>query len=492
MQQLTEEIMAKNTFYVTTPIYYPNDEPHLGHAYTTVAADVLARWNKLLGKDVFFLTGTDEHTKKVILAAEKVGKDPKTFTDELTPKFKEAWDKLNINCDRFIRTSDKDHKNFVQHILSVVNKKGDIYKGEYSGLYCVGCEAYYTEKDAVEFKCPIHETKLENLKEETYFFKLSAYEKRLLKLYEDNPGLISPEGRRKEIINRIKEGLRDLSISRKGLSWGIELPFDKDHRAYVWFDALTNYLSGVGGIEDPKLFKKFWPADVHIIGKDILWFHTIIWHAMLLSAGYELPKNVFAHGWWTVKSKKMGKSAGNSIKIDQLISYGGVDSARYFLLRNAPFGDDGDFSEDALIERHNSELADKLGNLVSRVSALVEKYNLSETDALDISETVKKVESHLERLEFDKALNMIFSFIDYCNEYIQEKKPWETKDNKVLYQLSNAIKDIAILLSPFIPETCDKISKVFNFEIEYKGLKEKLKISKIKKAEVLFNKIEND
>ncbi len=473
--------------YFTTPIYYPNDVPHLGHAYTTIAADVLSRWNKLLGKEVFFLTGTDEHGKKLASTAEKAGKKPKEFIDNLIPEFKKAWESLNIEYDRFIRTTDPDHEKIVKEILQKVYDNGDIYKGEYEGLYCTSCEAYYTEKDAPDLKCPIHEKPLEKLKEESYFFRLSKYQKFLLDLYKKNPDFISPKTKRKEIINRVKEELRDFSISRTSFDWGIPLPFDKKHVTYVWFDALLNYYSAT---QSSEKLKKFWPADVHIIGKDIIWFHTVYWPAMLKSAGLELPKKVFSHGWWTINSKKMGKSAGNALKVQELIDIAGVDSARYFLLRETPFGDDGDFSEEMLVERHNNELANKLGNLVSRVSALAEKYSIEKTEStLKIKDIKNKVESHLNNLEFDKALNEIFAFIDKCNEYIQDKKPWETQDKKVLYELSNAIKDISILLSPFIPETSEKIAKTFNFEISLDELDRPLKETNIKKAEILFKKI---
>ncbi|MBX4212192.1 methionine--tRNA ligase, partial [Candidatus Pacearchaeota archaeon] len=461
-------------YYVTTPIYYPNDIPHIGHAYTTLSGDVLARWHRLQGKEVFFLTGTDEHGKKIEEAAKKAKLSPKTFVDHLVPKFKEAWKKLNINYDRFIRTTDSDHEQAVQVILSEVHKKGDIYEGYYEGYYCTACEAYYTEKDLVDGCCPIHKTKIEKLKEESYFFKLSKYQKKLLEYYKKNPGFISPDHRRQEIINRVKEGLQDLSISRTSFSWGIPLPFDKNHVCYVWFDALVNYISGIGYLENKTRFKKFWPVDVHLIGKDILWFHAVIWPAILLAAGIELPKKIFAHGWWTFNNEKISKSRGKVINVDELIGIAGVDSARYFLLRETPFGEDGDFSEQALIERHNHELADKLGNLVSRVTALAEKYGIEKTTPLDSKKVVKKVEKHIENYELDKALNEIFAFIGECNEYVQKKKPWETKDKKVLYQLVNAIKDISILLSPFIPETAEKIAKDIKFEISLNSLEKPL------------------
>ncbi len=525
-------------FYITTPIYYPNDIPHIGHAYTTVAADVIARWHKLSGEKVRFLTGTDEHGKKIQDTAEKKGKTPKEFVDELIPKFKDAWKKLGINYDRFIRTTDKDHEKVVQEILQKVYDKKEIYLGEYEGYYCTGCEAYYTEKDLEEGCCPIHKTKIEKLKEPSYFFRLSKYQKKLLEFYKKNPDFISPDFRKKEIINRVKEGLEDLSISRTSFDWGIQLPFDKKHVCYVWFDALLNYYSGADG---------FWPADVHLVGKDILWFHSVIWPAMLLSAEIELPKKVFAHGWWTFNNEKISKSRGKVINVDELISIAGVDAVRYFLFRETPFGEDGDFSEKALIERYNNELADKLGNLVSRVAALIEKYGLEKTElkklpneiitdlkkekgfltrgiiintkAIDISEKIynwgiiyphtnKKdyhpnslnellnallieIEKNFNELKIDKALNEIFSFIDSCNEYIQAKKPWETHDKKVLYELADSIKAIAILISPFIPESAEKIAKQFGFEIKYENINKPLNDKvKIKKEEVLFKKIE--
>lgn len=477
--------MAKK-FYVTTPIYYPNDIPHIGHAYTTIAADIIARWHKLKGEEVFFITGTDENAKKVFLVAEEKGEDTKEFVDKLTEDFKDAWRKLNIKYDRFFRTTDKDHIREVMNILNKTYEKGDIYKGFYEGNYCVGCEAYYTEKDLNEGCCPIHKTKTELMKEESYFFKLSKFQKKLIKFYEENSEFISPKNRRLEIINRVKDGLKDLSISREDYGWGIKLPFDELHVVYVWYDALTNYYTATR----EKGKEKFWPADVHLVGKDILWFHAVIWPAMLMSVGIKLPKKIFAHGWWTFNKEKISKSRGKVVNIDELISIAGVDSARYFLFRATPFGDDGDFSEKALIDRHNNELADKLGNLVSRVSALAEKYGLEKTeDKLLEKLNLKKIEKSFENYEFDKVLNEIFAFIDICNEYIQNEKPWETKDKKILYELSDSIKAIAILLYAFIPSTSEKIAKQFEFRINFKEIEKPLKISKIKKSEILFKKI---
>jgi methionyl-tRNA synthetase len=471
----------KEKFYVTTPIYYPNDVPHIGHAYTTIAADIIARWNKLQGKEVFFLTGTDDHGKKIANAAKKAGKTPKQFTDDLIPEFKSAWKKLNIDYDKFIRTTDPDHQKIVQKVLQKCFDKGDIYKGEYEGLYCTGCEAYYTEKDLEDGCCPIHKKPIEKLKEETYFFKLSKYQDKLLKFYEKNPNFISPKHRKQEIINRVKEGLRDLSISRTSFDWGVPLPFDKSHVAYVWFDALFNYYSAT----QKKDKQKFWPTDLHIIGKDIFWFHTVYWPAFLMSAGIELPKQVFAHGWWTFNKEKISKSRGKVVGIDELIEIAGLDSARYFLFREASFGEDGDFSKNALIERHNNELADKLGNLISRVSGLIEKNGCKQNKKWRVpritAEGEKYVDEYIENMELNKALNVIFIYIDSSNKWVQENKPWGIKDKSeqkaVLYNLKEEILKIAKLLSPFIPDTAEKIQKIF-------------KTNKIKKAPILFKKIE--
>ncbi|MBI4116461.1 methionine--tRNA ligase [Candidatus Pacearchaeota archaeon] len=458
-------------FYVTTPIFYPNDIPHVGHAYTAIAADILARWHRLKGEDVFFLTGTDEHGKKIESAAKKQGKKPKEFVDELVKKYKDDWKKLNVDYDRFIRTTDKDHEKVVREILQKCYDKKDIYLGKYEGFYCTPCEQYYTEKDLVDGFCPVHKIKAEKLKEKSYFFKLSKYRKKLLALYKK--GFILPKSREMEIINRVRGGLQDLSISRTSFDWGIKLPFDEKHIAYVWFDALTNYYSATR----EKGKEKFWPADLHLMGKEILWFHSAIWPAILLSAGIKPPKNVFAHGWLTIEGEKISKTTGNVINVDELVSLAGLDSARYFLMRSVPFGEDGDFSRTALVDRHNNELADKLGNLVSRVSALAEKYGIEKTQN-DLMKKFKEkeIENHFENYELDKVLNEIFAFVDICNEYVQEKKPWETHDKKVLFELVEAIRKISFYLSPFIPQTSEKINKIFE-------------TNKIKKAEVLFKKI---
>ncbi|MCK5449471.1 methionine--tRNA ligase [Candidatus Pacearchaeota archaeon] len=480
----------KQKFYVTTAIDYVNAEPHIGHAYQKIVADVLARWNKLNGKDVLFVTGTDEHGKKVEDATKETGKAPQEFVDEVSEKFKEAWKSLNINYDRFIRTTDKDHKKIVTEFIKKCEANDDIYLGKYSGFYCTGCEAYYTEKDCPDLICPHHKRPLEKIEEETYFFRLSKYQKFLLDYYKKHPEFILPKSRKNEIVNRVKEGLKDLSITRTSFDWGIPFPLDKKHVTYVWFDALINYYTATRekGRED------FWgKPTVHLLGKDNAWFHTVYWPAMLKSAGIELPKTIFNHGFLSFNGEKISKSLRNAISPITLVEKYGADSVRYFCLRQFPFatGDDGDFNETALINRHNDELANKLGNLVSRTSALAEKYGIEKsayhgqkksTICEDTSNSLlkqlklNKIEKLINNYELDKALNEIFAFIGICNEFVQSKKPWETHDRKVLYQLVESIREVAKLLYPFIPESAEKISEVF-------------KTDDIKKAPILFKKI---
>jgi methionyl-tRNA synthetase len=467
----------KEKFYVTTAIDYVNAAPHIGHAYQKIVADVLARWNKLQGKEVLFVTGTDEHGKKVENSAKEAGKNPKEFVDEVSKEFVKAWSALNIEYDRFIRTTDKDHQEIVADIIKKCEANGDIYLGEYEGFYCTGCEAYYTEKDCPDLICPLHKKPLEKIKEETYFFKLSKYQKFLLDLYKKHPEFILPKSRRNEIINRVKEGLRDLSITRTSFDWGIPFPLDEKHVTYVWFDALINYYTATR----EKGRGDFWGSPtVHLLGKDNTWFHTVYWPAMLKSAKIELPKTTFNHGFLSFNGQKISKSLGNSISPVTLAKKYGADSVRYFCLRQFPFatGEDGDFREIALVNRHNDELANKLGNLVSRTSTLAEKYGIKKTtNSLIKKLKLKQIEKLVDNYELDKALNEIFAFIDICNEYIQSEKPWETHDAKILYELVESIREIARLLSPFIPESAEKISKIFE-------------TNKIKKAPVLFKKIE--
>jgi len=475
-------------FYVTTAIDYPSAEPHIGHGYQKIVADVLFRWNKLLGKDAWFLTGTDEHGKKIERIANEKKKTPKDFVDEVSEKFKESWSALNIFPSRFIRTTDEDHMKLVCEVIKKCNAKGDIYKGTYKGYYCVDCESYITEKDLVDGKCPFHpKKKIELLEEESYFFKLGKYQKFLLDLYAKHPEFILPKERRNEIIQRVKEGLNDLSISRTSFKWGIPFPLDDKHIVYVWMDALFNYLSGAG--KD----KKYWPANIHLLGKDNSWFHCVYWPAFLKSAGYELPKTVFVHGFLTFNGKKISKSLGNAISPKILVDKYGADSVRYFVCRQFPFaeGKDGDFSEQALVDRHNNELANKLGNLVSRISSLIEKNGMEKCkNSLAKKLDLKKIEKLFENYEFDKVLNEVFAFIDVCNEYVQNKKPWISGDKKVLYELADSVKTIAILLFPFIPSTSEKIAEQFGFDVKYENIKKSFnEKNKIKKGNILFTKI---
>ncbi len=481
--------MSKEPFYITTAIDYVNAEPHIGHAYQKIVADALARWHTLLGKEVFFLTGTDEYGKKLAQTAEKAGKKPKELVDEMSEKFKHAWKLLNIQYDRFIRTTDEDHHAIVHEFIKKCEANGDIYKDKYEGLYCIGCEAYYTEKDVPDLVCPIHEKPLETIKEESYFFRLSKYQDFLLDLYEKHPEFVQPTSRRNEITNRVKEGLKDLSITRTSFDWGIPFPLEEGHVTYVWFDALINYYSATRKEEN---LNKFWPANLHLLGKDNTWFHTVYWPAMLKSAGIDLPTTTFNHGFLTVNGKKISKSLGNSGAVTEFVEKYGADTVRYLALRQFPFasGDDGDFNEESIVARHNGELADKLGNLVSRVCALAEKYGLEVTkQSLDVTATYEKVAAHMEKYEPDKALNEIFAYIDKCNEYIQDTKPWETKDSKVLFELADAIKNATILLSPFIPETAEKIAETFKFKLTLEDLNKPLSVQEVKKPEPLFKKL---
>jgi methionyl-tRNA synthetase len=457
--------MVSKKFYVTTAIDYVNARPHVGHAFEKVLADALARWNRQKGKNVFFLTGVDENAQKNVQAAELKGIPVKKFVDTNTGFFQDLVKKLNISHDKFIRTSAGNHAKVVQEVLKKIIDKGDIYKGKYEGDYCVGCESFLTEKDLVNGKCPEHNKKPEHREEEAYFFKLSKYQDKLIKFVEK---YIVPESKKNEILARLKEGLNDLCVSRKGADWGIDFPGDKNFKVYVWVDALINYLSG-----SPQN----WPADVHVIGKGINWFHSVIWPALLMSAGYELPKKLLVHGYLISGGSKMSKSLGNVVDPLELLEKYSTDAVRYSLLKSSVF-EDSDYSEEILIKRYNDELANKLGNLVSRVASLIEKNGIEKTENRLIKKlNEKKIGDLMDNYEFDKSLNEIFGFIDSCNEYIQEKKPWETKDAKVLFELKESILKIAELLWAFIPESSKKITKQFSVE-------------KVKKGEILFKKIE--
>lgn len=475
--------MTNKKFYVTTAIDYVNAKPHIGHAFEKVIADALIRWRKVRGDETFFLTGTDENAQKNAQAAKAIGKDPQEFVDENSKFFVELCEKLGAKYDRFIRTTEDEHKEKSKEIFKIVADKGEIYKGKYEGHYCQGCESFITEKELVDGKCPEHDKEPEWLSEDAYFFKLGKYKDELIEFVEN---YIVPKSKKNEILSRLKnEDLRDLCVSRSGLDWGIDSPIDKDYKIYVWFDALINYISGSNGN---------WPADVHIIGKGINWFHSVIWSAMLMSAEIELPKKLMVHGYLNVGGKKISKSLGNTIDPLTLLEKYPSDSVRYSLLRCSMF-EDSDYSEDILIERHNNELANKLGNLVSRISGLIEKNGIEKCrNTLWEDFNVDKVIAHLDDFELDKALSEIFGFIDRCNEYVQDKKPWETGDKKVLYELADSIKVISVLLWPYIPETSEKIAERFGFSVGENSLKQ-LETGlddsvKVSKGEILFNKIE--
>ncbi len=449
-------------FYVTTPIYYVNDVPHIGHAYTTIAADTLARFYRLRGYDVFFLTGTDEHGLKIQKSAEEKGTTPKELADKNSENFKKLWEFLGIEYTKFIRTTDPQHIEFVKEIFTKSYERGDIYLGEYEGWYCVGCEEFKTEAELAEGNtCPIHLKPCEYIREPSYFFRLSAYQEKLLSLYEERPEFIKPYYRRNEIISFVKQGLKDLSVTRprSRVKWGIEVPFDPSHTIYVWFDALFNYLSALGDKIDV-----YWPADLHIVGKDILRFHTVYWPAFLMSVGYEIPKTVFAHGWWTVEGKKMSKSLGNVIDPYDVVKEYGLDEVRYFLLREVPFGQDGDFSREAILGRINGELANEIGNLFSRVSAMSLKYLKGEVSGkgdpayLKVAqEVLSSHESLMREANFYRALEEVLRLSSFLNKYVDEKAPWELAKRgderlkDVLYTLVDGLFLLRHMLLPFMP-----------------------------------------
>jgi len=471
---MTEE--KRNTFYITTPIYYPSDKLHIGHAYTTVAGDAMARYKRLRGFDVLYLTGTDEHGQKIEQKAKEKGVSPQQFVDDIVKGIKELWNKLDISYDDFIRTTEDRHEKVVQKIFAQLLEQGDIYRDTYEGWYCVPCESYILERQLTAGNCPDCGRPVEKVKEDSYFFRMSRYADRLLKYYEDNPEFIQPESRRNEMVNNfIKPGLEDLSVSRSTFEWGVKVPGDPKHVIYVWIDALSNYITALGyGTEDESKYRKYWPADVHLVGKEIVRFHTIYWPIMLMALNLPLPKKVFGHGWLLMKDGKMSKSKGNVVDPITLIDRYGLDALRFYLLREVPFGSDGTFTPESFVDRVNSDLANDLGNLLNRTVAMMDKYFGGELPSLvpgatafdvALQETAqmayRKAEEALEKMEFSVALTAIWTLVSRTNKYIDETQPWvlaKDEANKpalgsVMYHLAESLRIVSVLLQPFLTGT---------------------------------------
>ena len=508
--------MCKKPYYITTPIYYPSTNLHIGNTYTTVAADAIARFKRLTGHEVMFLTGTDEHGQKIERIANEKGITPKEHVDEIVAGIKDLWKMMNISYDKFIRTTDDYHVKAVQEIFKKLYDEGDIYKDSYEGLYCTPCESFWTETQLVNGNCPDCGRPVEKAKEEAYFFKMSKYADRLIQYIEEHPDFIQPESRKNEMLNNfLRPGLQDLCVSRTSFTWGIPVSFDEKHVIYVWIDALSNYITALGyGQENQELYKKFWPADVHLIGKDILRFHTIYWPIMLMALGLELPKQVFGHGWLLVDGGKMSKSKGNVVDPVVLVNMFGADAVRYYLLREIPFGSDGLFNNEIFIKKVNTDLANDLGNLLSRTIAMVYKYFDGVIQAPTCKEAIDdelinlalstpgKVEASIDALKIPEALESLWTLISRANKYIDETTPWilakdEEKKERlgtVLYNLLETLRFVSVMISPFLTETSVKINDQLNTKVTtWESLKEfngTVAGDKVVKGDVIFPRID--